>query len=65
MFIGGTGETVNSTHILELALMKLSERVKWVPKRVYAGWRNIICDLKTDVLATRLEILVALLLTAV
>jgi len=35
MFIGGTGETVNSTHILELALMKLSERVKWVPKRVF------------------------------
>jgi len=31
MFKGGTGETVNSTHILELALMKLSERVKWVP----------------------------------
>lgn len=35
MFIGGTGETVNSTHILELALIKLSERAVGVPKRVF------------------------------
>ncbi len=44
MFIGRTGETVNSTRILELALIKLASNggAKTI---VYAGWRNIICDL--------------------